>query len=106
MKVKLKESYAQQYWDSANGVTLSKGEIIEVDENNQIVRHALDSGILEVVVEKKDELNIISDVPNKKTISEVITPSKVKSNKEAILEAKEKPETNATIKPTDKGDKL
>ena len=98
IKVKLKESYRQNYWDSSTGVTVPRGEIVEVDEDNFIVRHALDNGILQVVVSKQDELNIISDLPPNDTISEVFTADKIKSNREVVGRLKE----NAIAESTNK----
>lgn len=90
LKIKLAKGYSQSYWDSGNGVTISKGQVVECDEDNWIVRHALDSGILEVVTEDKDSLNIITDKPIAKTIKEVVGPDVMKENKEALAESNRK----------------
>jgi hypothetical protein len=102
LKLQLRKSYQQSFWDSSNGVTIARGEVVEADENNWVVKHALETGILEVVSDKSDELNIITDVPQQKTISEVVTADKIKSNKEAIDEAKKKVKDVANTKPADK----
>lgn len=78
IKVRLCESYPNAYWNSANGVTISKddrdGQL--VDENNRMVRLALEGGFLELVTaDSVPKSRIISDVPTKKTIKEVVTPA-------------------------------
>lgn len=120
LKVKLREEYQQEYWDSANGVTIPRFEqdrktlaVREVDEENQFVRHALDSGILEVVNEEKDKLNIINDTPTKDTIKEIVTPKAVEENKatlekiktESAKKEEEKKEENAIPKSSNQADK-
>jgi len=72
IRVRLKKEYPHFYWDSANGVTIKKSdrEGVLVEEDNKIVRLALQQGILEIV---KEESKIITDIPNKPTIKEVVT---------------------------------
>ena len=107
IRVRLCETYNNWYWDSGNGVTLRKDdrEGQEVNEDNHIVRLALDQGFLEVVTEeelnkvreslkmkeeeeKKEENKeekvekvkeqIMTDSPPKATIKEVVTPDNTK----------------------------
>ena len=84
MKVRLAANYKQMYWDSANGVTIARGEEQVVDEYNPIVRHALQTGILEVI-DVNAHPNIIADkIPNS-TFREVVT----KENNQRMDEAKD-----------------
>jgi len=86
IKVRLVEKYPGFYWDSGTGVTIKKEnrEGIFVDENNVIIRNTINMGILEVVQETEEELNIIQDTPQKETIKEIVGPKVSKKNKETI----------------------
>ena len=104
IKVKLRETYKQKYWDSANGVTVVQGQIVHVNEDNPIVRHALNTGILEVVTDESDELKIISDVPLKETIKEIVTLNATEENRKVIKTLKER--TDAAHKPATQDNRL
>ena len=71
IRVRLIESYNNWYWNSATGVTIKKEDRIgiEVDENDRMVRMALDQGFLEVVSDEEFEIQ--------KKIQENIKPKPV-----------------------------
>jgi len=71
IRVRLIESYNNWYWNSATGVTIKKEDRIgiEVDENDRMVRMALDQGFLEVVSDEEFEIQ--------KKIQENIKPEPV-----------------------------
>jgi hypothetical protein len=55
IRARLIESYQNWYWNSATGVTLRKDdrEGQMVDENDKMIRRALDQGFLEIVSEEE-----------------------------------------------------
>lgn len=56
LKVRICESYPNWYWNSMTGVTLRKDnrEGIEIDEENEDVKMALEQGILEIIPENEE----------------------------------------------------
>ncbi len=115
LRVRLAESYPNWYWNSGSGVTLLKEnrEGIEVNEDDRMIRIALEQGFLEVVSDEelkkvkaenkpKDESKIITDTPqNPKIIKEIVTPQ----NTEEIKKIKEDAVSDGSYnqESTDKG---
>lgn len=97
LKVRLKETYPNQFWNSGNGVTIAKEDRIGVlvDEDNIIINNAFKSGILEVVEEPAEELKIIRDEPSKETIKEIVNEENSKELQERLKKVREK----STMKP-------
>jgi len=57
IRVRLIEEYQNWYWNSATGITIKKEDRVgvEVDENNEMVRLALNQGFLEMVSDEEYE---------------------------------------------------
>ena len=102
MRVRLSETYPNWYWNSGSGVTIKKEdrEGIEADENDRMVKIALEQGFLEIVtpeeLEKvraeKKESKIMTDVPDtKKSMKEVVTMENTEKMNEVKEEIKEEP---------------
>jgi hypothetical protein len=86
LRVRLKESYPNQFWNSGHGVTLAKADRVGklVDESNYIIKAAITQGFLEIVAE--DTLNIIDDRAPV-GIKEVVSPRNTVKIKEALRSA-------------------
>lgn len=91
IRVRLVEEYQNWYWNSATGFTIRKDnrEGIMMNEDDNQVRLALDQGILEIVTDEtlkelreqkeEDKPKIITDIPTKETIKEVVTEENTKN---------------------------
>jgi len=87
IRVRLVEDYSNWYWNSATGFTIRKDnrEGVMVNEDDNQVRLALDQGILELVTDdtlkklKTEKKKIISDIPKKQTMKEIITEENTKN---------------------------
>jgi hypothetical protein len=80
LKVRLRESYPNQFWNSGDGFTIAKSDRVGkiANENNYVIKNALTQGILEVV----DQEEVIIDAAPV-GIKEVVT----KKNRESIKKA-------------------
>jgi len=120
LRIRLCEDYKNWYWDSGVGHTLTKEnrEGMIIDENNNIVRMALESGFLELVTDeelkrvkeentKKEQVKpepakIITDVPKtENTIKEVVSPQNTEQINAVKEEAKKEDDgSKQTVQPT------
>lgn len=108
MKARLHETYNNEFLTTMTGLVFRKTEWTEFSENDVEVKRLLEQpGILELQDKKLSEEKMIKDDIPKQTIKEVVTPTALKENKEALKEAEEpKKDGDANKESTDKENKL
>jgi hypothetical protein len=109
IRVRLTEDYPNWYWNSGNGVTVNKENRagVLVDEDNKMVRLALDQGFLELVTEEElmrvNASKIITDIPStEKSIKEVVTPENTEQLEKVKSEGLQ--DDNTTDRPSNQAD--
>lgn len=90
LRVRIKENYQNQFWNSGTGFTIAKNDRAGrmANEDDNVIKTALEHGIIEVVPDG-DELNIIVDSPPK-GLKEVVGKESSAELRERLAETKKK----------------